>query len=400
MPKLPALFARKGAALGPTDSRGAFLLRKFAENQPVNRPLISRKRIRSSVCGLAAPLLACLCVAALSARAEALQSPAAPPSEAASAFLEVNDETGRHVRVPQPVRRIISLAPSLTETVFALGAGDKLAADTDYCDYPPEAVNKPKVGGTINPSIEAIVALHPDVVLATKSINRRETVLALERLGIATYATDPRTVEEVLASVERLGTIIGARDAGAPLVASLKERLEALRQRLRGLATRRVLFIVWLDPLISVGKDTFLADALRRAGAESVVRSSQDWPQISLEEIVRLQPEYLVFANAHAESALKDFQSLAELPGWRNLDAVQNKRVAIVSDAVDRPAPRLVDAIEDLARQLHPEAFTETPGSTKEKPEARPPAPGPEKPPHRNLGQDLGLAEGESSCAL
>lgn len=393
MPKLPEPFARKGAVLRPTDSRGAFLLPKLAGE----RILIWRNKTRSGKYRFTAAVLSFLSSAALPARAKPLQAPETAPAEAASTFLEVKDETGRHVRVPQPVRRIISLAPSLTETVFALGAGDKLAADTDYCDYPPEALNKPKVGGTINPSIEAIVALHPDVVLATKSINRRETVLALESLGIATYATDPRTVEEVLASVGRLGAIIGARDAGAPLVAGLKERLEALRQRIHGMAPRRVLFIVWLDPLISVGKDTFLADALHRAGAESVIQSSKDWPQISLEEIVRLQPEYLVFANSRVESAAKDFQSLAELPGWRNLEAVQNKRVAIVSDAVDRPAPRIVDAIEELARQLHPEAFAETPGSTKEKPGAHPAAP--EKPRSGNLREDLDLAESEGSCA-
>ncbi len=309
--------------------------------------------------------------------------------------------------MPQPVRRIISLAPNLTETVFALGAGDRLVGDTDYCDYPAEALSKPKVGGAINPSIEEIVALHPDLVLATKSLNRRETVLALEQLGIATYATDPRSVEGVLASVARVGEIIGTPDTGHPLVSSLRERLAELKQRVGEAAPRRVLFIVWLDPLITVGRDTFLADALRWAGAESVIQSSQDWPQISLEEIVRLQPEYLVFASSHAESALRDFQALAELPGWRNLEAVQNKHVAIISDAVNRPSPRLVNAIEQLARQLHPQAFLENQDKRKDKHEARPPGQPPVKP--QNVGvsgkQNLDFSclrpamERESSCA-
>jgi iron complex transport system substrate-binding protein len=314
---------------------------------------------------------------ALSAHAQPAQSPApgASPNETPLSFLEVNDETERHVRVPQPVRRIISLAPSLTETVFALGAGDRLVGDTAYCDYPAEALNKHKVGGVINPSIEAIVALHPDLVLATKSINRRETVLALEQLRIATYATDPRTVEGMLASVAPLAELIGARDAGHQVVAGLRERLDNLKRRMATVAPRRVLFVVWLDPLITVGRDTFLADALRWAGAESVIQSSQDWPQINLEEIVRLQPEYLVLANSRAESSLRDFQALAQFPGWRNLEAVQNNRVAIISDAVDRPSPRLVDAIEQLARQLHAEVFTENKGEKKDKPETPKPAP-------------------------
>ncbi|HLP99668.1 MAG TPA: helical backbone metal receptor, partial [Candidatus Limnocylindria bacterium] len=136
-------------------------------------------------------LLALVFLAVASARAQAAPSAGTSPPDAPPSFLEVNDEMGRPVRVPQPVRRIISLAPSLTETVFALGAGDRLAGDTDYCDYPAAAVNKPKVGGVINPSIEKIVALHPDLVLVAKSINRRETVLALEQLGMAAYVTDP-----------------------------------------------------------------------------------------------------------------------------------------------------------------------------------------------------------------
>jgi len=352
-------------------------------------------------------LLAVVFLAVASVRAQAAQSPGTSPPDAPPAFLEVNDEMGRAVRVPRPVRRIISLAPSVTETVFALGAGDRLAGDTDYCDYPAAAVNKPKVGGVINPSIEKIVALHPDLVLVAKSINRRETVLALEQLGVATYVTDPHSVEGVLASVARLGEIIGAGEAGRQLNSGLRERLNILKRRIGGLAPRRVLFIVWLDPLITAGRETFLTDALRWAGAESVIQSSQDWPQISLEEIVRLQPEYLVFASAHAESAARDFEGLAELPGWRNLEAVQDKRVAIISDAVNHPSPRLVDAVEQLARQLHPEAFLEDQDNKKDRPETRPPAPAPDKPrPARLAGNPYGALSGiqpaferESSCA-
>jgi iron complex transport system substrate-binding protein len=333
-------------------------------------------KTQNDLCGTCGRWIALVFLTALSSYAQPPQSPApvTSPLEAPASFLEVNDETERHVRVPQPVRRIISLAPSLTETVFALGAGDRLVGDTAYCDYPAEALHKHKVGGVINPSIETIVALRPDLVLATKGINRRETVVALEQLGIATYATDPRTVESMLASVARLGELIGASDAGHQLVAGLRERLDNLKRRMATIAPRRVLFVVWLDPLITVGRDTFLADALRRAGAESVIQSSQDWPQINLEEIVRLQPEYLVFANSRAESSLRDFQALAEFPGWRNLEAVQNNRVAIISDAVDRPSPRLVDAIEQLARQLHPEVFRENKGEKKDKFETPPSA--------------------------
>jgi len=279
-------------------------------------------------------------------------SPTAPP-----VYKDFVDEVGRTVRVPQPVQRIISLSPSLTETVYALGLQDRLVGDTDYCDFPPDAQKKPKVGGAINPSLEQIVALRPDLVLVTK-LNRLETVNALTDLGIPSYATDPHTVQEIVSSTERLADVLGVPEAGATLGADLERHLAELRQRLSGSTTRRVLFIVWPDPLISVGKSTFIADALRLAGASSIVDSSQDWPQMSLEEVVRLQPDFLVFAESHSESGQNDFDVLAARPGWRGLDAVRNRRFAVISEAVNRPAPRIVSAIEDLARQLHPEVFS------------------------------------------
>jgi len=202
----------------------------------------------------------------LSATAATAQSVAAAP-----AYREVTDEAGRVVRVPVEVRRIVSLAPNMTETVYALGAQDRLVGVTTYCDYPPAAAAKEKVGGPLSPSLEQIVALRPDVVLAAKTANRRETLEALERLGIAVYGTNPKSVEEVLDSTRRVADAIGAREQGEALVAQLRARLAALKQRLSGRPERRVLFVVWHDPLISVGRNTFLADALRWAGASAFV---------------------------------------------------------------------------------------------------------------------------------
>ena len=297
----------------------------------------------------------------------ALRAQTPPPSPAATPlYKDFVDEVGRTVRVSQPVLRIVSLAPSLTETIYALGLQDRLVGDTDFCDYPPDAQKKPKVGGAINPSLEQIVALRPDLVLVTKGLNRLETVNALDDLGIPSYATDPHTVADIISSTERLAGVLGVPEAGATLGADLERQLADLRLRLRGLPPRRVIFIVWPDPLISVGKNTFIADALRLAGAMSIVDSSQDWPQMSLEEVVRLQPDFLVFAESHSDSGKDQFNVLAEQPGWRGLDAVRNRRFAVISEAVNRPAPRIVSAIEDLARQLHPDAFSAHPDDEKE----------------------------------
>src|SRR5207302_2470486 len=249
-------------------------------------------------------------------------------SAASPTFREVTDEAGRTVRIPPPVRRIVSLAPSLTETVYALGLQDHLVGDTDYCDYPPDAQKKTKVGGGINPSLEEIASLHPDIVLVTKKFNRLETVHALETLGISSYATDPHTVDEIIASSKRLADVLGAPEAGASIAEVMQQHLSNLQEHIGALPPKRVLFVVWSQPLISVGKGTFIADALRRAGSVSVVYSEQDCPQVSREEVARLQPDVRVSADSHSDSASPAVQALATLPGWSIVDAVGHRRFA------------------------------------------------------------------------
>jgi len=204
------------------------------------------------------------------------------PRQATPSFRSVNDDTGRTIRVATPVRRVVSLSPSMTEIIYALGLEDQLVGDTDYCDYPPDAAKKHKVGGVINPSLEEIAALEPDLVLVTSS-NRWETVNALERLGIPSYAAEPRTLDEIRLLIRRLAGVLGKPEAGEALDRELLARMESLQHRLEGVKPTRVFFVVWTDPLMSVGKHTFIADAIAHAGATSVVDASQDWPQISLE---------------------------------------------------------------------------------------------------------------------
>jgi cobalamin transport system substrate-binding protein len=288
----------------------------------------------------------------LCARAGAGQTNAGLPARR-----ELTDGVGRKIQIPQEVDRVVSLAPNLTEIVFAMGDGNHLAGDTDYCDYPAEAAQKPHVGGPINPNLEEVVALKPDLVLAT-SINRRETVSALDRIGVPVYVTDPHSVDEMIDAVEHLGSALGVEKSAALLAEDLRERLSVLDHRLAGTSPRRVLFVVWTDPLISIGRETFLADALRRAGGLSVVETKAEWPHVSMEEIVQLQPEVLVFASAHAGDTQRDIDALRSRPGWKSLSAMQHDNIVVISDAINRPAPRMVDAIEALARALHPDAFS------------------------------------------
>lgn len=327
---------------------------------------------------------------AIAAQATSSDSPASPPMH------EVTDGYGRAVRVPVNPVRIVSLAPSLTETVYALGDQDHLVGDTDYCDYPPDAQKKPRVGGVINPNLEQIAALRPDLVLLSKEGNTLDTVRALDTLGIPNYATDVHTIEQIMSSIQRLADVLNVAEAGKTLSEGLQKRLDTLQMKLQGTQPKRVLFIVWPDPLISVGQGTFVADAIRRAGAISVVASNQDWPQVSLEELARLQPDYLVFTAAHTGSGDHDFEMLANRPGWQLLDAVRNRHFAVVGEAIIRPAPRIVSVIEDLAHQLHPELFPEDPQNDKQTAPANPPAQNP--PPKRMAYVPGATCSWESAC--
>jgi len=301
---------------------------------------------------------------ALAATKQQTQREAKPESKvnAKQITREVIDETGRRVAVPVEVRRIVALAPNLTEIVYALGAQDRLVAVSNYSDSPPEAKSKPRIGMPMNPNLEAIVAAHPDIVLAT-AVNRYATADELTRLGIAVYGTDPHTVEGMLESIEHIGGVIGATARAESVVASLRQRLNALQSKLAGAPVARVFFVVGESPLISLGEHTFIADALRYAGAQSVVHAKQDWPQISLEEVVRLNPDYLMFASngfGGEDSTAKQLAELRSEAGWRELAAVREGHVVVVNDEIDLPAPGLIDAIEKLARQLHPSVFEDT----------------------------------------
>jgi iron complex transport system substrate-binding protein len=269
----------------------------------------------------------------------------------------ITDEVGRAITVPQEAKRVVSLAPNLTEIVYALGLDDRLVGDTNLCDTPEAAKSKPHVGNPQDPSIEAIVALHPDLVLATTSINRLETADALKRLGIPVYTTDPHTVRGMLDSIEHVAGAIGTDQQGAELAGKLQKRLDALHARLADRPMVHVLFVVWFDPLQTIGPSTFIADALRWAGAESAVTSSERWPRISIEEVVRIQPDYIIFADDHLGSSADELADLRGRAVWRDLSAVQRGKVLNISEEIEMPSPGLVDVIEQLAHTVHPEAF-------------------------------------------
>jgi len=266
----------------------------------------------------------------------------------------VADQTGRSVEIPERAERLISLAPSITETLFALGLGDQLVGDTDYCEYPPEARLKPHVGPVLNPSLERIVALKPDLVLGSREANRIETADQLERLGIPVYGVTAQTVDEMLSSIEDLGNVLGREAEARRLVRELRERIDRVERRVANRPKPKVLFVVWYRPLTAAGPRSFVADVVRRAGGVSISDDlSGEWPRMSLEEALRRNPDVILFPRA--ESFAPSPEDLTTLPGWRNFNAVKHHRLYFVSDTIIRPSPRLVDALEEVASFLHPE---------------------------------------------
>lgn len=269
----------------------------------------------------------------------------------------LTDEVGRRVSIRGKVHRIVTLSPDLTETIYALGLDNELVGDTDYCDTPPAAKLKPHVGSAREPSLEAVLALHPDLVLASGTINWLQTVQGLTRAGVPVYTAYPRTVRGMLTSFEHIADAVGNAPRGIALAANLRKRLDAVHERLRGSPKVRVLFVEWEDPLMTIGQNTFIADALQWAGAASVIHSKQNWPDIGLEEVLRLEPDYLIFPTGDDESRDARLAALRARPQWAALEPVKLGHVETVSHQIEIPSVELVDVIEKLARDLHPAAF-------------------------------------------
>lgn len=291
--------------------------------------------------------------------AQACCSCGAPPSHAENA--PAGDETvlrfdgiGRRVEIARHPKRIISLAPSVTEVLYMVGAGPRVAGVTLQCDWPAEAVRKPKMGSLLAPNYEAILAARPDLVIASTAGNDRSAILKLAGLGVPVYVTAPRSVETILDTVREIGRITDCAREGELQASRMESRLDEIRRRLAGARPVRAFFITWFDPLLAPGRRTFETELLKLAGAESITSDiDQYYPRCSLEQVLAEKPEVILTVN-HPGSPLPDLRRIA---GWRDLDAVKHGRVYILRDVLQHPSPRFVDALEDLARLLHPERF-------------------------------------------
>lgn len=270
----------------------------------------------------------------------------------APAQITLVDDLQRTITLPAPAERVVSLAPSITETLFFVGAGERVVGLTNYCNYPPETATKQRVGGVINPNIETIVRLHPDLVLMSTEGNARTDFEKLVSLGMTVFVTHPRTVDDVFASIERIGVLTGQGDSARRLVRSLRVRADSVTARAARSAKRSALVCVSLHPIIVVGSKTFLAELIERAGGSNIVSAgSSTYPLYSREAVLTSDPDVLIFLS----DIVADTRDVLRLfPEWSNLKAFRSRSVArIDADIVSRPGPRIVDALELLFHLLH-----------------------------------------------
>jgi iron complex transport system substrate-binding protein len=284
------------------------------------------------------------------------------PTTTAPGSITVTDQLGRTVTIEGRPQRIISLAPSNTEIVYALGLGYRLVAVTDYDNYPPEAENKPSIGGFSTPNIEQVVALSPDLVLAA-SIHEGKVISQLEATGLTIVALDPKTIDEVLAAINLVGQVTGAEKEAAALTAVMGQRVTAVFTKVAFSSySPGVFYVVWHDPLMIAGGGTFHDELIRRAGGTNLGQDLAGYADISLEEVITANPQVMIAGVGMGTGEDLPLQYLMSESRLAGTDARKNGQVyGVDADIVNRAGPRIVDALEQFAGFLHPEIFAGQP---------------------------------------
>jgi iron complex transport system substrate-binding protein len=269
----------------------------------------------------------------------------------------LKDQLGREVLVPDNPERVVSLAPSITEIVFALGEGHRLKGVTQHCDFPPEAGSLPKIGSYVHPDLERIVALKPDLCLGTRDGNPREVAEQLEALKIPVYAVNPKDLDTVKDTLLEIGRLLNAEKRAEILVREMREGIEKVKSRVANTEERpTVFFQIGIVPIVSVGTHTFIDELITTAGGRNLAAGPTPYPRFSREQVVALEPEVIIITSMTRGQQFEPVRD--EWNQWGNLPAVRNHHVYIVESGLfDRPSPRLVEGLELLARLIHPELW-------------------------------------------
>lgn len=268
---------------------------------------------------------------------------------------EVTDLLGRKVVLPAPPLRVVSLAPNITEIIYAIKQEHRLKGVTQYSDFPVDAQRLPKVGSYVHLDLERIVALKPDLCIAIKDGNPRVVAERLESMGIPVYAVDPRNLDTVIESIRKIGGLLAAEREAQALTQTMRSRIERIKSMVSQTAYRPgVFFQVGIAPIVSVGTRTFIHELIEIAGGKNLAAGSIAYPRFSREQVLGLSPEIIIISSMARAAVFERVK--AEWSRWPDMPAVRNQNIFIVdSNLFDRPSPRLVDALEVLVRRIHPE---------------------------------------------
>ena len=272
----------------------------------------------------------------------------------------VLDDLENPFPISLPPRTIISLAPNITEILFSLGLGDKIAGITRFCDYPAETSKKEKIGGMVDPLLEKIQALHPDLVIAFRG-NPLRVVARLKELHLPVFVLQEGTrVKDVFRTIEKIGLVTGRAAEAEGLAASLASIMDRTREALRNtVTTPRVFLSLHGSGLWSCGRESFLSDLLEKAGAANIAGGiSRNWLLMGRELFIQKDPEVIVILAKSQADFVKGREWFRNEPGFKNVTAVRSGRIYHLDEnAASRFGPRLLETLDRLARLLHPEAY-------------------------------------------
>lgn len=265
------------------------------------------------------------------------------------------DDAGRRMYFAKPPARIVSLAPSITEMLFAIEAGEQLVGVTDFCDFPPDALQKPKVGYS-NPNLESLVALQPDLVVAPNDFLKPDVIVKLEQLKIPVFILTDKNVEGIFVHIQTLGRIVGRSSKADTVAMQLRHQVAVIQRRIQGRAPVRMLYVLNSQPLITVGPGSFIDQLIRMAGGTNVAaKSATPYPRLSMEAVLQEDPEVLVFPVGKAEGISESEQQAWHQ--WSTMTAVKQGRLHQISaDWLNRPGPRITRGLEALVEILHPDS--------------------------------------------
>ncbi len=268
---------------------------------------------------------------------------------------QVTDQLGRQVILSDDPQRVVSLAPSITEIVFALGEEHRLKGATRFSDFPPEATSLPRVGSYIQLDLEKIVALKPDLCIAIKDGNPRQTVVRLKSLGVPVYVVDPRNLEAVTETIIEIGDLLNATENAKDLVNNMRLRINRVKSAVEKISHRPgVFFQIGISPIVSVGTNTFIHELIVLAGGNNLAEGPIPYPRFSREQVLSLAPEIFIITSMSRGEVFERVK--IEWSRWSEMPAIKNRRIFLVdSNLFDRPTPRLVDGLEVLWRLIHPE---------------------------------------------